>query len=237
MNEEHEPEFTLARKVVFIVAGGPLEDLSFLCRRILEVKPHDVICADGGARHVLALGMMPRTVIGDMDSLSPELLDQLRQNGCRILEYPARKNETDTELALRYALEGKPSGIEIYGALGGRLDHSLANISLLVAAAREGVSAKIVDAATEIFVVSGKTEIKGHAQEIVSLFPLTTEVKGITLEGFEYPLHKATMEIGKPYGISNRLLENRGAVSISSGYLLVVKSRGDEGPVKGGSES
>jgi len=57
------------------------------------------------------------------------------------------------------------------------------------------------------------------------------------LEGFEYPLHKATMEIGKPYGISNRLLENRGAVSISSGYLLVVKSRGDEGPVKGGSES
>jgi len=223
--------------IVFIVAGGPLTDILFLRRRILEANPAEVICADGGARHVLALGMIPRTVIGDMDSLSSELLGNLRESGCRILEYPARKDETDTELALRYALELKPLEIEIYGALGGRIDHTLANISLLVMAARKGIKTRIVDATTEMFVLSGDSEITGNPEGIVSLFPLTTEVHGITLEGFEYPLHQATMAIGKPYGISNRLLADRGTISVTSGHLLVIKSRPDEKPKRGGGES
>lgn len=225
------------RNIVFIVAGGPLTDILFLRRRILEANPAEVICADGGARHVLALGMIPRTVIGDMDSLSSELLGNLRESGCRILEYPARKDETDTELALRYALELKPLEIEIYGALGGRIDHTLANISLLVMAARKGIKTRIVDATTEMFVLSGDSEITGNPEDIVSLFPLTTEVNGITLEGFEYPLQQATMAIGKPYGISNRLLADRGTISVTSGHLLVIKSWPDEKPKRGGGES
>ena len=224
-------------KVIFIVAGGPLSDLRFLRRRMLEANPAEVICADGGARHLLALGLTPRTVVGDMDSLEPELLDTLREGGTRILSYPARKDETDTELALRYALEQKPAEIEIHGALGGRIDHTLANISLLVMAAREGIKTRLMEATTELFVISGQEQIDGSPGEIISLFPLTTEVKGITLEGFEYPLEKATMEIGKPYGISNRLLDNRGTITIASGYLLVVKSREEESPVRGGNES
>lgn len=224
-------------KVIFIVAGGPLSDLVFLRRRIIEASPSEVICADSGARHVLALGMGPQTVIGDMDSLSPELLDTLRDRGCRILNYPARKDETDTELALRYALEQKPAEIEIHGALGGRIDHTLANISLLVMAAREGIRTRMIEATTELFVISEQEQIDGSPGEIISLFPLTTEVKGITLEGFEYPLEKATMEIGKPYGISNRLLGNRGTITIASGYLLVIKSREEENPVTGGNAS
>lgn len=222
------------RKVMFIVAGGPLVDLLFLRQRILEVNPSEVICADGGSRHVLALGMTPQMVIGDMDSLPPEMLDNLLESGCRILRYPARKDQTDTELALRYTLDQKPEEIEIYGALGGRIDHTLANISLLIMAAREGIKTRIIDETTELFVVSEGAEIRGTPEDIVSLFPLTTKVKGITLEGFEYPLQKATMAIGKPYGISNRLLGNRGAVSVSAGYLLVVKSREEEGSTTGG---
>jgi thiamine pyrophosphokinase len=237
MDDGNGSGFASRRKVVFIVAGGPLADLLFLRRRIREVNPAEVICADGGARHVLALGLVPQTVIGDMDSLSPELLDTLRENECRILSYPARKDETDTELALRYALEQKPAEIEIHGALGGRIDHTLANISLLVMTAQEGIKTKLVDGATELFVITEKEQIGGSPGEIISLFPLTTEVKGITLEGFEYPLEKATMEIGKPYGISNRLLDNRGTITISSGYLLVVKSREEENSVRGGNES
>ena len=214
-----------------------MADLLFLHRRILEKKPEEVICADGGARHVLALGMAPRTVIGDMDSLPKQVLDDLRESGCQILRYPSRKDETDTELALRYALERKPEEIEIYGALGGRIDHTLANISLLIMAAREGIKTRIIDETTELFVVSEGAEILGTPEDIVSLFPVTTEVKGITLTGFEYPLQKATMEIGKPYGISNRLLDTRGTITIASGYLLVIKSREEEGPVRGGNES
>ncbi len=237
MVQKLEPGRIAGQNIVFIVAGGPLEDLLFLHRRILEANPSEVICADGGTRHMLLLGMVPQTVIGDMDSLSQEILGDLRQRGCRVLQYPARKDETDTELALRYALAQKPDQIEIYGALGGRIDHTLANISLLVMATREGIETRIIDATTEMFVLSGDSEIKGNPDEIVSLFPLTTEVQGIILKGFEYPLHYATMAIGKPYGISNRLLANKGTVSLTSGYLLVVKSRLDEGLTKGGHAS
>jgi len=228
MTAEKGPIRPKPRKVIFIVAGGSLPEPHFLRERILEVKPDEVICADGGARHVLGLGLMPRMVIGDMDSLPQASLDELMAGGCRILRHPCRKDETDTELALRYALDCNPDRIEIYAALGGRMDHALANISLLVAAVKNGIETRIIDGATELFVVSGKTEIRGTPGEIVSLFPVTTEVTGIDLMGFEYPLRNAMMEIGKPYGVSNRLLGEKGTVSISTGYLLVVKT-GEKG--------
>jgi len=224
------------RRVIFIVAGGSLSEPHFLRKRILEAKPEEVICADGGARHVLGLGLMPQTVIGDLDSLPKTSLDELMAGGCRILRHPCRKDETDTELALRYALDRKPDGIEIYAALGGRMDHALANISLLVAAAKSGIETRIIDGVTELFVVAGRIEIRGIPGEIISLFPVTTEVTGINLVGFEYPLRNATMEIGKPYGVSNRLLGEKGMVSVATGYLLVVKTGEKEVCQEGGTE-
>jgi thiamine pyrophosphokinase len=149
------------------------------------------------------------------------------------LRYPPRKDETDTELALRYALDRQPDRIEIYAALGGRMDHALANISLLVAAAKSGIEARIIDGAAELFVVSGSAEIQGTPGEIVSLFSVTTEVTGIDLMGFEYSLQNATMEIGKPYGVSNRLLGEKARVSVSTGYLLVIKTGEKEAPEGG----
>ena len=224
MAAEKDSKQPSRRKVIFIVAGGSLPEPRFLRERILGVQPEEVICADGGARHILDLGMMPQTVIGDLDSLPKERLDELTAGGCRILRHPCRKDETDTELALRYALGREPDRIEIYAALGGRVDHALANIALLVAAAKSRIETRIVDGGTELFVVSEKAEICGTCGEIVSFFPVTTEVTGINLVGFEYPLRNATMEIGKPYGVSNRLLGEKGMVSVATGYLLVVKT-------------
>ena len=225
-----EPEQPSGRRVIFIVAGGPLAEPRLLRDRILEVGPEEVVCADGGACHVLELGLMPQAVIGDLDSLPKASLDELTAGGCRILRYPPRKDETDTELALRYALDRQPDRIEIYAALGGRMDHALANISLLVAAAKSGIEARIIDGAAELFVVSGSAEIQGTPGEIVSLFSVTTEVTGIDLMGFEYSLQNATMEIGKPYGVSNRLLGEKARVSVSTGYLLVIKTGEKEAP-------
>ncbi|NLN60386.1 MAG: thiamine diphosphokinase [Deltaproteobacteria bacterium] len=222
------PGLGAGESIVFIVSGGPLEDLLYLRRRLREANPAEVVCADGGARHMLALGMTPQTVIGDMDSLSAAQFEDLQAKGCRVLKHPARKDETDTELALHYAMALKPDEIEIHGALGGRIDHTLANISLLVCAARAGVRTRIVDATMEMFVISEACEMRGRSGEIVSLFPMTTEVRGLTLKGFEYPLEEASMELGKPYGISNRMLHGRGTVTLSSGYLLIVRTYGRE---------
>jgi thiamine pyrophosphokinase len=211
------------KEVIFIIAGGPIGNKDFLTSQIAMFAPIELVCADGGARHLDALGLTPHVIIGDMDSLSPELLTCFEKRGSRVVRHPRDKRETDTQLALEYALQSKPDEIRIFGALGGRIDHALANISLLVQAAGREVSTRLVDEWCEVFVVNRDCVIEGTAGQTVSLLPLSSQVGGIELEGFAYPLSGGTMEIGVPYGISNRLQAKRGVISIDSGLLLVVQ--------------
>ena len=209
--------------MVFVVSGGRIQDLAFLQAKIGAHTPVKVVCADGGARHLRPLGLIPDAIIGDMDSLGPDEEKYFEERGSRIIRYPEEKDETDTQLALEYALTMNPEEVWIFGALGGRIDHTLANISLLVLSAKKGVRTKLIDEWCEVFLVTGPSVIEGEAGQTVSLLPLSSRVTGITLEGFAYPLKDGTMEVGIPYGVSNRLLEDRGVISVASGYLLVVR--------------
>ena len=119
------------KKVVFIVSGGELGDPSFYKEKTTEMGPAAVICADGGARHLLDTGMAPSLIVGDMDSLDQVSQDRYESMGARIIRHPRKKNETDTEIALKEAFAMTPSEVWIWGALGHRIDHILANISLL----------------------------------------------------------------------------------------------------------
>ena len=208
---------------IFVIAGGSIGNKDFLRSQIDRFGPDELVCADGGACHVLALDLTPQVIIGDMDSLPPEILQRCEERGSRIIRYPQAKRATDTQLALEYACRSHPGEIRIYGALGGRIDHALANISLLLPAARRGLTTKLVDEWCEIAVITQTTSIGGIAGQTISLFPVSALVQGIELEGFEYPLSGETMEIGVPYGISNRLQKDRGVITIESGCLLVVQ--------------
>ena len=208
---------------VFVVAGGPLGNMDFLRSEIAIFSPGLLICADGGARHLEALGLTPQVIIGDMDSLAPEILERFAAKGSRIMSYGRDKRETDTQLALEYACQSLPQEVRVYGALGGRLDHTLANISLLAAAWKRGVRALLVDEWCEVFIVTGRAAIEGKAGQTVSLFPFDGAARGIDLDGFAYPLAGGQMEAGEPYGISNRLQMHRATISLASGCLLVVK--------------
>jgi thiamine pyrophosphokinase len=213
----------VVKKVVFVISGGPLRDLRFLEEQKALCQPVSIICADGGARHAYALGLVPDLIIGDMDSLDGELQSHFVRQGSRIMRYPQRKDETDTQLALEMAFMMAPDQILIFGAIGGRLDHTLANLSLLLLAAERGVSARLVDEWSEVFIVKEKAVILGEAGQTVSIYPFGSDASGITLEGFEYPLTDATMRVGKPYGISNRLTAAKGVIAVGSGHLLVVR--------------
>jgi thiamine pyrophosphokinase len=209
-------------KIVYIVTGGPMKDLAFLRQKLDTAGEIDLICADGGARHLHALGVVPKAIIGDMDSLPSLLQSDFATKGTEIISYPTRKNETDTQLALEYAFTLNSKTIWIFGALGGRIDHALANLSLLVLGTKKGIETKLIDSWCEVFVINKDRIIEGEAGQTISLLPVSTVVTGITLSGFEYPLTDGIMEIGKPYGISNRLVDPRGIISIASGYLLVI---------------
>jgi thiamine pyrophosphokinase len=211
------------KKVVFVVSGGDLGDPAFLREQAAAAAPAAMICADGGARHLDAAGIIPVLIVGDMDSLDAQRQAHYESMGCRIVRHPLRKNETDTELALHEAFRMEPAEVWIWGALGRRLDHALANISLLVQGKRQGIEVKLIDEWCEVFLIDCRTVLEGEIGQTVSLFPFAGPVAGVTLTGFEFPLTNAVMEIGRPYGVSNRLVAKQGIIEVDSGRLLAVR--------------
>lgn len=211
------------KKVVFVVSGGELGDPAFLREQAATALPAAVICADGGARHLEAAGMPPDLIVGDMDSLDSTSLRYYEAKGCRIIRHPRRKDETDTELALLEAFAMAPAEVWIWGALGHRIDHTLANISLLVRGKEKGIDVKLIDGWCELFLIDRRKVIQGEAGQTVSLFPYGGPAGGVTLTGFEFPLTKAVMETGRPYGVSNRMTAGKGIIELDSGCLLAVR--------------
>ena len=203
-----------------IIANGQIHDSDFY--RSLIAPTDLVICADGGAQQALALGLQPQVVVGDLDSLDESLRFRLEKMHCQLIVHPIRKDETDLELALRYATEHGVDEILILGALGGRLDHALANVLLLALPELRSVKAKILDGRQEIFLIREEALIEGQVGDTLSLLPLTEEVTGIYTEGLEYPLENGTLYLGPALGVSNALTAPQARVRVGQGLLLAV---------------
>lgn len=181
-----------------------------------------IIAADGGLRHVFGLGLRPNIVVGDLDSAANELVQLAQSRGAEIVEHPARKDKTDLELALEAAIDRGATDVVILGALGGRLDHALANILLLSTTTVSRLHVRIVEASTELIVVNDSTTIEGVPGDIVTLLALTDTVTGITIDGLEYPLTNGTLERGSSRGVSNVMTGEHAKVSVADGRLLAV---------------
>jgi thiamine pyrophosphokinase len=208
---------------ILIFANGVLPDPP---KARSLVKPDDfIICADGGARYALDLGLDPGLVIGDFDSLGPEESEKAERAGAQIIRYPHDKNETDLELALYHALELKPSSIVILAALGNRLDQTLGNVAMLSDSRLGELDVRLDDGVEEAFFCRSKSELHGMAGDIVSLIPWGGKVKGVRTEGLKWPLNSETLFPEKTRGISNELLGNSAIVNLSSGLLLIVHRR------------
>lgn len=212
---------------VLIFTGGTLGEWA-----LAEVQRGDtLIGADRGALFLVRHGLTPDLALGDFDSVSAEELAEIRAASRRFEDCdPVLKDWTDTEMAFVRALEAQPDPpqeIVLLGALGSRFDHSLANVHLLRRGLEHGVQCRILDAHNELRVVDNATPtvIRRGTFDNVSLLPLTAEVHGITLNGFQYPLTEATLTLGQSLGISNVLLEPLGHVSVKEGLLLVIQSR------------
>jgi len=195
-----------------------------------QTWPHDlVICADGGARHALALDLTPDVVIGDLDSLDSDLRARLGSKGCQLLVHPARKDETDLELALRYAIYRRVNEILILGALDGRIDQTLANVLLLALPELEGIKVRIVAGDQEMFLIRDQASIEGQVGDTVSLLPIAGDVSGITTEGLEYPLRRGALKFWSTLGVSNVLTAPVARVRVEHGLLLCVHISNSEG--------
>ena len=213
---------------IVIFANGALDQPHLLRRRL---QPTDrIFCADGGGRHAAALGLTPELVVGDLDSLPPELVDRFRQAGAIIERHPPRKDHTDLELTLDRAVAHQPSEIMLVTALGGRLDQMLANILLLTRPAYAATRLTLADGPQWAVLLRGgeRAAIAGQSGDTVSVVPLSAEVTGVTLAGVEWPLNGATLQLGSTWSISNTLTGAEAVVEISYGLALVVHIRQNE---------
>jgi thiamine pyrophosphokinase len=185
------------------------------------LRPDDfILCADGGTRHALALGLTPNIVIGDLDSVTFDLRTSTF-NG-EIVLYPKDKNETDLELAIDHAVSLNPDQILILAALGGRMDQTLANIALLSHSSLVTRNVKLTDSVEEIFFCRDQAKVEGRSGDIVSLIPWQGEVTGVFTENLKWHLHHETLYPDKTRGISNEMTADVATIQIRSGLLLIV---------------
>ncbi len=209
-----------------IFANGELSD-GPLVRAVLEPRPRWVIAADGGARAARFLGILPDVVIGDMDSLTPQEVDELAHHNVDIIRHPAEKNETDLELALLWAVERMVGRIRVIGALGKRLDQTMGNIQLLALPHLVGCDVRLIaDRQQAWLLVPGTHAIEGHEGDTVSLLPLSGAARGIRTDKLYYPLRNETLRFGPARGISNVMTADQAQVSFDEGILLVVHTIG-----------
>jgi thiamine pyrophosphokinase len=183
-----------------------------------------IIGADGGAAQAAAVGLLPDLIVGDMDSLPEEEQAALAARGCRFVVHPRAKDETDLELALTYATEMGCREIVILGALGGRLDHTVANVLLLASPGLVGIRVRIVDGDQEALLVrSGEVvTLEGQPGDLVSLLPLGGDVRGVTTTGLVWALEDEALRFGLSRGVSNEMTANAARIEVQDGSLLVV---------------
>ena len=208
---------------IFIISGGHLGDPIFFKKKMAEIGNTLIIACDGGVRHLQKLGIEPVVIVGDMDSIEPSQPASYSAEGVKIIKYPANKDFTDTELALDYALNLKPTAIYIWGALGGRIDHALANVFLLRKGQKAGIKTYLIDEYCEAFVVDKEAAFVDAKGVTVSLFAFSSKVEGLSLSGFVYPLQDAVLTMGESLGVSNIINDVHAKISVRTGNLLVIR--------------
>lgn len=194
-------------------------------RLVEPVLPGDfIIAADGGLRHVQALGLEPDAIIGDFDSLG-----YVPEKG---VVYPVEKDDTDSMLAVRLGLEKGFTEFMIYGGMDGkRLDHTVANFQTLAFLAEHGATGCLVGADYLATVFKNSTlEFPAGMEGDFSLFCLGADATGVTIRGLYYEVEDVTLTSAFPLGVSNHFTGAPASVCVKSGSLLALWERGKNLP-------
>lgn len=210
----------------YIVGAG-----DFTPRGFAPVPGDLVLAADGGYRALCSLGYTPDLLLGDFDSLG----DLPLPPDLPVLRFPARKDDTDTGLALRHGLDRGFRDFALYGCAGGRVDHLLANLQSMARVSRLGATIRLAAPEYDAWALTGPAPdapAPGPAATLtlpdrpggtlVSVFCHGDRAEGVTLTGLSYPLDGADLTADFPLGVSNRRLEGQPAtVSVRRGTLLI----------------
>jgi thiamine pyrophosphokinase len=210
-----------------IFANGQPNDGVMVRRTFDRAGDALIIAADGGAYVADHYDYRVNAVIGDMDSLDPDVIIMLEQRGAEILEHPREKDETDLELALKWAVKQNVTWLRIIGGIGGRFDQMMANVYLLALPELRGVDAGLAAGNQMIYLLHpGTHTLHGETGDTVSLIPIGGSASGVSTQQLKYPLRGETLYFGPARGISNVMLADTATISLTEGLLLVVHTVG-----------
>jgi len=216
-------DFFMTQKRAIIFANGEIKNLGTLQG---EIKGGDLlIAADGGLKYYKQLDILPHFLVGDLDSVTENEVQDCQSKGVKIEKHPAEKDETDLQLALDLAVRENAGIILVLAALGGRLDHTLGNLCLLL---REDLAEREVwldDGIEQVILIRKELVIEGHIGDRISLIPVDERTDGVSTSGLRYPLHQETLFRNQTRGISNEMISDEAVISIRSGPLLCVHTR------------
>ncbi len=202
----------------FIYTGG-----NVVCEQITAHPDKDdlTIAADAGYRTARKMGVKPQIVLGDFDSLGePDL-----PHGIELLRVPAEKDYTDTQLAVKVALERGATELVIIGGLEGRLDHTLSSLAILEDLDSHHVHAYITSGTNRArFLRNNSTIIPRGQFQYLSIIAADPKVKGVTVEGCKYPLKNAKLSRLYQYAISNELTGNCAFIDVRRGSVWIIES-------------
>lgn len=180
-----------------------------------------VICADGGYDHLLPLGISPDLVIGDFDSAS-KIEDSYP---CEVIRLLPEKDDTDTLSAIKTALSRGWREFSLYGMLGGRLDHTVANLQLLSYLLDHQARGTLFSGRTRVTMLgTGRLIFPKEEECYLSVFSFTDVCPDVTLRGVKYPLKHARVDSSYPIGVSNEIISPQAEILNNGGKLLVIQT-------------
>lgn len=223
---------SMKKNCFLIVTGGRL-DSSFVEEFLNTHDVQTIICVDGALALCDRMELPIDYLVGDYDTVSPELITEYRnraQSGeieTRILSFDPEKDQTDTQIAILLALELGAGEVYLLGATGSRMDHALANISLLRVFLERGVDAYIMDENNRIYLKDRPFQIneKQVYGDYFSLIPFGGTVKSVTLTGFKYNTDRIDFLLGDSLGVSNELILEEGNIDFETGTFIVIEAK------------
>ena len=197
----------------YIICGGPEH-----CRTVKIPEDAYVICADSGYDKAYSAGIKPNLILGDFDSIKSEL-----PCGIQTITASTHKDDTDTMLAVRTALEKGCDEIILVSACGGRTDHTLANIATLLFIREHGVKASVIGDETNVYIIGNETlKLDADTSRYLSVFAISDEAT-VSISGCAYPLDSYVMKRSFPIGVSNEFIEGKEMeISCESGLVVVL---------------
>lgn len=214
-------------RIGVIISGGTINS-DFAFKQLEQLNPEIIIGVDRGLEFLYENGVMPTHIVGDFDSVEASVIEYYKKNTTvPVRQFDPVKDATDTEIAIRLAIELGVKELYIFGATGSRLDHVWGNVQTLKVANDAGVKAYILDAHNRISLIEKEILLSKENAfgTFFSVFPLGGNVEKFSIIGAKYPLFNHTLSPYDSLCVSNEVQEDEVKITFPQGLVILMETK------------